>query len=88
VKLSHFKNLIWNMPVAYQAFTSKRSSWAARENSNAGDALRAIFGSSSEVTLSRSDLHSLACKSDLAQFVMATIIWGYLGACVVTTLRI
>ncbi|MGO9589515.1 MAG: hypothetical protein ACLP3K_05640 [Candidatus Acidiferrales bacterium] len=67
------------MPVEYQAFASKRSIWASHvnRNDNAGDALRAIFGKLGEVTLSRSDLRSFACKPDLAQFVMATIIWGY-----------
>jgi hypothetical protein len=79
MKLSQFRSLIANMPVAYQAFASKRSIWASHENrnDNAGDAMRAIFGTSREVTLSRSDLLSLANKPDLAQFVMATIIWGY-----------
>lgn len=79
MKLSQFRSLIANMPVAHQAFTSKWPIWASHENRNsiAGDALRAIFGKSPEVTFSRSDLRSLASKPDLAQFVMATIIWGY-----------
>lgn len=44
------------------------------------DALRSVFdtfGTSDMVTLSRSDLRDLAEKLDLAQFVMATIVWGY-----------
>lgn len=43
----------------------------------AGGALRSIFGAGNEVKLSRNDLRGLASKPDLAQFVMATIIWGY-----------
>ena len=67
------------MPVSYQAFASKRSTWEphiSRDN-KAGNALRSIFGTSDEVTLSRNDLRILAAKADLSQFVMATIIWGY-----------
>ena len=79
MRLSEFRTLVANMPVDYQAFTSKQSIWASHlnRNDNAGGALRTIFGTSHEVTLSRSDLRSFACKPDLAQFVMAAIIWGY-----------
>ena len=67
------------MPVSFQAFTSKRSTWAkyTRADGNAADALRSIFGDSEEVTLSRNDLYRLAMGPDMARFVMATIIWGY-----------
>lgn len=79
MRLSEFKNLIANMPVSYQAFTSKRTTWASHIDGDgeAGKALRSIFGNSEEVTLSRSDLRALASKPNLAEFVMATIIWGY-----------
>ncbi len=79
MQLSEFKNLIANMPVPYQAFASQRTTWVPHIDGNdeAGNALRTIFGDSVEVTLSRSDLRSLASKQDLAEFVMATIIWGY-----------
>jgi hypothetical protein len=78
-KVADFRDLIANMPVLHQAFTSKRSTWASymHDDDSAGHALRAIFGTSEKVTLSRSDLRSLACKQDLNQFVMAAIIWGY-----------
>jgi len=49
-------------------------------NNKASDALRSIFdtfGKSDTITLSRSDLRGLAHKPDLAQFLMATIVWGY-----------
>ncbi|PIQ11601.1 MAG: hypothetical protein COW70_11970 [Hydrogenophilales bacterium CG18_big_fil_WC_8_21_14_2_50_58_12] len=79
MRLSEFKNLIANMPVPYQAFASKRATWKKHiaGDNEAGAALHAIFEKSDEVTLSRSDLRHLASKPDLAQFVMATIIWGY-----------
>lgn len=79
MQLSEFSGLIENMPVSLQAFTSKRATWSSCLNSDdrAGNALRLIFGTKEEVTLSRSDLRSLAGKTDLAEFVMATLIWGY-----------
>jgi hypothetical protein len=79
MRLSEFKTLIDNMPVPYQAFASKRSTWESHidGDNEAGNALRTIFGKYDEITVSRSDLRGLANKQDLAQFVMATIIWGY-----------
>jgi hypothetical protein len=78
LSLHDFRDLIANMPVSHQAFTSKQPTWASHMSGDgiAGAALRTIFGESDEVTLSRSDLRHLA-NEDLAQFVMATIIWGY-----------
>jgi hypothetical protein len=81
MQLSEFGGLIENMPVSHQSFTSKRTTWTSRlkgENS-ACNALRLIFGTKDEVTLSRCDLRSLGRKTDLTEFVMATLIWGYPG---------
>jgi hypothetical protein len=82
MQLSKFRDLIANMPVPYQTSTSKRSTWKQHMDgkNKASDALRSIFdtfGTSDKVTLSRSDLRGLAHKPDLAQFVMATVVWGY-----------
>ncbi len=81
MRLSSFRDLIAKMPISCQAFTSKKSTWVSYidRHGAAGDALASIFDkfSGSEVTLSRSDLRSLAGNPDLGQFVMATIIWGY-----------
>ena len=79
LSLRDFRGLIANMPVSHQAFTSKRSTWTTHLacDGTAGAALHAIFAGSSEVTLSRNDLRRLAENEDLAQFVMATIVWGY-----------
>jgi hypothetical protein len=82
MRLADFRTLISAMPVPYQAFASKRSTWVSQINrgNEAGNALRSIFGPRDEVAIvSRSDLRSLGTKSDLAQFVMATILWGYPG---------
>jgi hypothetical protein len=77
--LRDFRDLIANMPVSLQGFTSKQSTWTSHlaGNGTAGAALGAIFGESDEVTLSRNDLRCLAKNEDLGQFLMATIIWGY-----------
>jgi len=81
MRLIDFAPLICNMPVSNQAFISKRSTWSPyiqREDA-AGTALRSIFGTSNDVFLSRHDLRLLASKAELAEFVIATIIWGYPG---------
>ena len=79
MRLADFRDLIQNMPVSHHAFTSKRATWTSRLNAEdrAGNALRLIFGNNSEVTISRNDLRTLANKTDLAEFVMATLVWGY-----------
>jgi hypothetical protein len=51
-----------------------------RESNTASEALRSVldaFGTGDMIILSRRDLRDLAHKSALAQFVMATIVWGY-----------
>jgi hypothetical protein len=83
MRLADFTDLISNMPVSNQAFASKRSTWSTHINGGgaAGAALRALFNAhditSENIFLSRSDLSDLALKPNLAEFVMATIIWGY-----------
>jgi hypothetical protein len=77
--LYEFRDLIANMPLSYQAFTSKRSTWAPHidGDDNVGNALRSIFGQLEEVTISRYDLCEYANFLNLEQFVIATIVWGY-----------
>lgn len=79
MRIADFSPLISNMPVSSQAFASKRSTWSTYLNREdvAGTALRSIFGHSNKVFLSRSDLREFASRADLAEFVIATIIWGY-----------
>lgn len=81
IQLSEFRNLIAIMPVEWQASTSKCSTWNKHMSGNkASEALRSVldaFGTRDSVILSRSDLYELARKPDLAEFVMATIVWGY-----------
>jgi hypothetical protein len=79
MQLREFQTLIENMPLSYQSFTSKRSTWAPEIDRIhvVGDALRSIFGKLGKVTLSRSDIRDLANKPGLEEFVIATIIWGY-----------
>ena len=83
MRLADFTDLISNMPVSNQAFASKRSTWSAYRSHKdaAGAALQGIFDAysldSDNIFLSRGDLRDLALKPHLAEFVMATIIWGY-----------
>ena len=83
MRLADFSDLISKMPVSNQAFASKRSTWSPHINGKdaAGSALQAVFDAYSidfeSIFLSRDDLRALALKPDLAEFVMATIIWGY-----------
>lgn len=79
MRFSEFKNLIANMPIKHQAFTSKRATWATHieKDDKVGSSLRSIFQDADKVTLSRSDLKSLSNNSDMTDFVIATIIWGY-----------
>jgi hypothetical protein len=61
LSLHDFRDLIANMPVFHQAFTSKQPTWASHMSGDgtAAAALRTIFDESDEVTLSRSDLRCL-----------------------------
>jgi hypothetical protein len=83
MRLADFTDLISNMPVSNQAFASKGSTWARHINGDdaASGALQSIFNAhditSKDIFLSRGDLSDLALKPNLAEFVMATIIWGY-----------
>ncbi len=79
MKLSGFKDLIKNMPVPQQAYTSKRSTWEPKiQKSCAGRAaLLKVFGHAPIATVSRNDLRVLSAGRRLDQFVIATIIWGY-----------
>jgi hypothetical protein len=83
MRLADFAGLISNMPTSEQAFASKRSTWAAHINGKdaASEALQAVFDAytvdSKNIFLSRDNLRDLALKPNLAEFVVATIIWGY-----------
>lgn len=82
MRLAEFTDLISNMPVTNQAFTSKRITWTRyMKEGSAASALQSIFNAHHKdlenIFLSRGDLQDLASKPDLAEFVMATIVWGY-----------
>jgi hypothetical protein len=79
MRLYDFRALIANMPTAYHSSTAKRSDWKdlLTVQSPAGAALRSIFGTFDEVSVSRSDLRFSLAKGSLDRFVMATLLWGY-----------
>ena len=77
--MKRFKNLIANMPVNEQAFTSNRDTWKKYE----GDfpaltgMINSVFGDRSSVEISRQDLFDLAEKNRIRDFIFSTILWGY-----------
>ncbi len=77
--MQRFKALIQAMPLQEQAFTIKRSNWAKYmdDGSLVSVTLSIIFDGKETVQLSRGDLFSLAKSSDMATFIVATILWGY-----------
>jgi len=78
MRLREFVPLINALPVAHQAFRSKRNTWTRfYGNQRIGPTIRNIFGEEEYVLLSRDDVFAYAAADDLDQFVMATIIWGY-----------
>ena len=78
MQLNDFRSLILQMPVRYQAFHSKKSTWKRCEKHVAiGNALKTLFEDNDDVFVSRRDLFSLARSDDLTPFILATIMWGY-----------
>ena len=78
MKLTQFQPLILNMPEPYQAFLSKKTIWQKHlSHETAGPVLRSIFGASSTVTISRSELRSIAASGDIKKLILSVIIWGY-----------
>lgn len=77
--MERFRDLIANMPVREQAFTSKKETWEKYIPELAGidDLIVEIFGHNKSVEISRHDLFTLAEDRKIKKFVFATVIWGY-----------
>jgi hypothetical protein len=77
--MKRFKNLVANMPVNEQAFTSKRATWEkyVKDFPVLNDMIDGVFGHSSIVEISRQDLFELAEKQKVREFIFSTILWGY-----------
>jgi hypothetical protein len=77
--VERFRDLIVNMPIREQAFTSKRETWEKYIPELAGidNLIVELFGNHESVEISRHDLFTLAEGSKIKQFVFATVIWGY-----------
>jgi hypothetical protein len=78
-EMKRFKNLIANMPVNEQAFTSKRETWEkyVKDFPILNDMIDDVFAHSSIVEISRQDLFELAEKQKVRKFIFSTILWGY-----------
>lgn len=77
--MKHFRDLISNMPVGEQAFTSKRSTWEKYYSELVGleSLVGKVFGVETTVEISRNDLFELANNDNLDVFILSTIMWGY-----------
>jgi hypothetical protein len=77
--MERFRDLIANMPVREQAFTSKKETWEKYifELLGIEDFIVDIFGNNKSVEISRYDLFKLGEGGNMKQFVFATVIWGY-----------
>ncbi len=77
--MDRFRDLIANMPIREQAFTSKKETWGKYISELPGFAnlISDVFGQSETVEISRHDLFQLAENRKIREFIFATIIWGY-----------
>ena len=77
--MERFRDLIANMPVREQAFTSKRETWEKYIPELAGieNLIAEVFRHSKSVEISRHDLFTLGVGSEIKLFVFATVLWGY-----------
>ncbi len=77
-----YKELISNMPVMDRACYSKRSIWDqfAKQDRKLAEFLEGFRNNDERIVISRRDLFRLAREKGIsAQFIYATIIWGYPG---------
>lgn len=79
LKMRKFRDLIANMPLNEQAFTSKKRTWEkyVTEFPFLNDLIDCVFGQRSNVEISRQDLFELSEKQKIKEFIFSTIIWGY-----------
>lgn len=77
--MERFRNLIANMPVNEQAFTSKRETWEKYTSDfpDLVDLINKVFGQNTTVEISRYDLFHLAENKKIREFIFSTILWGY-----------
>lgn len=77
--MERFRDLIANMPIGEQAFTSKKETWQKYISELPGfvNLINDVFGQNETVEISRHDLFQLAENRKMIQFIFATIIWGY-----------
>lgn len=77
--MNRFEKLIKCMPMDYQSFTSKKSTWEKflSKNNKTSVILFSLFKKNDEVEISRKDLFKLANSGDYETLVIAVILWGY-----------
>ncbi len=73
MKISEFKSLISNLPVDIHSFSIKRENWRTQPQQSL---IEKVFGDNqSLVNISRGEL--LAPPSDLREFAIKVLLWGY-----------
>jgi hypothetical protein len=78
LRLADFRDCIAAMPVRYQAFSSKRSTWKLLEkHPDIGLVIRELLPDVGDIQISRADLVHYGTENELTLFVFATIMWGY-----------
>lgn len=79
--MKRYRNIIINMPVREHSFTTKKSTWKGRIESNTetSNILDEIFYLETKVEVSRGDLFKLATHKQYKKLIIATILWGYPG---------
>jgi hypothetical protein len=77
--MERFRDLIANMPIREQTFTSKRDTWDKYipELPGIDDLIVEIFGNNKSVEISRHDLFTLGEGWNIKLFIFAAVIWGY-----------
>ncbi len=76
--MDRYKELIKNMPVDEQSFTTKKTTWQRFIDQNiSSEILCEIFGDKDEIELSRADLFNIARGCNINKLIISTILWGY-----------
>jgi len=73
MRLKEYKDLISNMPVLQQSFSTKRKTW--EKYNELSISLREVFGDSKEIVMSRREIFKFQDSFDLK--ILKIILWGY-----------
>ena len=77
--MQQFQTLIDSMPVKYQSFSTKVSTWHKYRDSGGelAQIFNGLFCGKESLDLSRGDLFTIAKEAGLKKLLIAVILWGY-----------